>query len=68
MLVKLVETEIQKKLSKAYIPSEIGIVLMNHGCPHEAKGFTSGIDESQALYELVREKLINPDEEFELED
>jgi ferrochelatase len=31
---------------------------MNHGCPHEAKGFTSGIDESQALYELVREKLI----------
>ena len=31
---------------------------MNHGCPHKAKGFTSGIDESQALYELVREELI----------
>ena len=31
---------------------------MNHGCPHKAKGFTSGIDESQAMYELVREKLI----------
>jgi len=33
--------------------------LMNHGCPHKAKGFTSGIDESQAMYELVRNKLIN---------
>jgi protoporphyrin/coproporphyrin ferrochelatase len=33
-------------------------VLMNHGCPHKAKGFTSGIDESQALYERVRERLI----------
>ncbi len=32
---------------------------MNHGCPHKAKGFTSGIDESQALYERVREKLIH---------
>ncbi len=59
LLAKLVEKEIQDKLSQAYIPSEIGIVLMNHGCPHEAKGFTSGIDESQALYELVREKLIH---------
>ena len=58
-MAQLVEKEIQNKLSKAYIPSEIGIVLMNHGCPHEAKGFTSGIDESQALYELVREKLIH---------
>ena len=59
LLAQLVKQEIQHKLSQAYIPSEIGIVLMNHGCPHEAKGFTSGIDESQALYELVREKLIN---------
>lgn len=31
---------------------------MNHGCPHKAKGFTSGILESEALYERVREKLI----------
>jgi ferrochelatase len=59
LLAKLVEEEIQAKLASSYLPSEIGIVLMNHGCPHEAKGFTSGIDESQALYELVREKLIN---------
>lgn len=59
LLAKLVENKIQEKLASAYLPSEIGIVLMNHGCPHEAKGFTSGIDESQALYELVRTKLIN---------
>lgn len=59
LLAKMVEKEINNHLSSAYLPSEIGIVLMNHGCPHEAKGFTSGIDESQKLYELVREKLIN---------
>ncbi|MGK7933624.1 MAG: ferrochelatase [Microcystaceae cyanobacterium] len=59
LMAKLVEEEIAKTLSKSYLPSQIGIILMNHGCPHEAKGFTSGIDESQALYELVREKLIH---------
>lgn len=59
LLARLVEDKIQEKLASSYLPSEIGIVLMNHGCPHEAKGFTSGIDESQALYELVRAKLIN---------
>jgi ferrochelatase len=65
LLAQLVEERITQEeephpsLEKTYLPSEIGIVLMNHGCPHEAKGFTSGIDESQALYELVREKLIN---------
>jgi protoporphyrin/coproporphyrin ferrochelatase len=59
LLAKMVEKEISHRLSSAYLPSEIGIVLMNHGCPHEAKGFTSGIDESQKLYDLVREKLIN---------
>jgi len=59
LLAKMVEREIESKLASVYLPSEIGIILMNHGCPHEAKGFTSGIDESQALYELVREKLIN---------
>ncbi|TAF53804.1 MAG: ferrochelatase [Oscillatoriales cyanobacterium] len=31
---------------------------MNHGCPHKAKGFTSGIVESQALYDRVRERLM----------
>jgi ferrochelatase len=55
----LVETEINHSLADRYLPSEIGIILLNHGCPHEAKGFTSGIDESQALYERVRERLIH---------
>jgi protoporphyrin/coproporphyrin ferrochelatase len=59
LMARLVEEKIAQDLAKSYLPSQIGIVLMNHGCPHEAKGFTSGIDESQALYELVREKLID---------
>lgn len=59
LMARLVEEKIQSELADAYLPSEIGIVLMNHGCPHEAKGFTSGITESEALYESVREKLIN---------
>ncbi len=58
LLAKLVERKIQTDLAVAHLPSQIGIVLMNHGCPHKAKGFTSGIDESQALYERVREQLI----------
>jgi ferrochelatase len=58
LLAKMVEEKIETELKEAYLPSQIGIVLMNHGCPHKAKGFTSGIDESQALYELVREELI----------
>jgi ferrochelatase len=59
LLANRVEAQIRKHLLEAYLPSQIGIVLMNHGCPHKAKGFTSGIDESQALYELVRAKLID---------
>lgn len=58
LMSRLVEEKIAEELANAYLPSQIGIVLMNHGCPHKAKGFTSGIDESQALYEAVREKLI----------
>lgn len=58
LLAEMVERKIKSELAEAYLPSQIGIVLMNHGCPHKAKGFTSGIDESQALYELVREELI----------
>jgi ferrochelatase len=57
LMAQLVEEKITADLASAYLPSQIGIVLMNHGCPHKAKGFTSGITESQALYELVREKL-----------
>lgn len=59
LMAKLVEEKIRQDLAAKYLPSQIGIVLLNHGCPHEAKGFTSGIDESQILYELVRERLIH---------
>jgi ferrochelatase len=58
LLAQLVEEKISKDLAVAHLPSQTGIVLMNHGCPHKAKGFTSGILESEALYERVREKLI----------
>jgi protoporphyrin/coproporphyrin ferrochelatase len=59
LMARLVEEKIAKDLAVAHLPSQTGIVLMNHGCPHKAKGFTSGIDESQAMYERVRERLIN---------
>lgn len=58
LMAQMVEQTIAAELAGNYLPSQIGIVLMNHGCPHKAKGFTSGITESQALYEAVREKLI----------
>ena len=54
----MVEEKIESELAQGHLASRTGIILMNHGCPHKAKGFTSGIDESQALYELVREELI----------
>lgn len=59
LLANLVEEKIEKQLAVAHLPSQTGIILLNHGCPHKAKGFTSGIDESQKLYEAVREKLID---------
>jgi protoporphyrin/coproporphyrin ferrochelatase len=59
LMAKLVEEKIQSDLASTHLPSRTGIVLMNHGCPHKAKGFTSGIDESQKLYELVRDRLIS---------
>jgi ferrochelatase len=58
LLARIVEDKIAATLATRYLPSQVGIVLMNHGCPHKAKGFTSGIEESQVLYELVREELI----------
>lgn len=58
LMAKMVEEKIAAELAGAYLPSQIGIILMNHGCPMKAKGFTSGVDESQALYEAVRERLI----------
>lgn len=58
LMAQMVEEKIAKDLAVAHLPSQTGIILMNHGCPHKAKGFTSGIEESQALYDRVREKLI----------
>ncbi|NEP63794.1 MAG: ferrochelatase, partial [Symploca sp. SIO2G7] len=59
LTARMVEEKIATDLAAAHLPSQVGIVLMNHGCPHEAKGFVSGIEESQALYELVRQKLMH---------
>lgn len=59
LLAELVDTAITVNWPHQFLPSQIGIVLMNHGCPFQAKGFTTGIQESQALYELVREQLIH---------
>jgi ferrochelatase len=58
LMARLVEEKIANDLAVAHLPSQTGIILMNHGCPHKAKGFTSGIEESQALYDRVRERLI----------
>ncbi len=45
-------------LQGSYAPSQIGIMLLNHGCPLDAKGYESGIRESEALYYSIREELI----------
>ncbi|MCT7973931.1 ferrochelatase [Laspinema olomoucense] len=58
LMAQMVEQTIAAELTGEHLASQIGIVLMNHGCPHKAKGFTSGITESQALYDAVRDKLI----------
>jgi ferrochelatase len=58
LLVKRTEDTIHETLGNQYLPSQIGIVLMNHGCPHKAKGFVSGIAESQALYDKTREAIM----------
>ncbi len=43
-----------------YAPSQIGIILLNHGSPsaQDSKGFETGIRESVALYLGVRDQLI----------
>ena len=37
-------------LRERWATSQIGVVLLNHGCPYKAKGFETGIRESRALY------------------
>ncbi len=59
LLAQRVDTTIRSELTPALAPSQVGVVLLNHGCPHKAKGFVSGIDESQALYEKVRAPLMH---------
>jgi len=59
LMARVTIEKIEGELTRDFLPSQIGIVLMNHGCPFKAKGFTSGIDESQSLYESVRQRLIH---------
>jgi ferrochelatase len=40
-----------------YATSQIGLVLLNHGCPYTANGFETGIRDSRALYHAVKEYL-----------
>jgi protoporphyrin/coproporphyrin ferrochelatase len=44
-------------LRARWATSQIGVVLLNHGCPYKAKGFETGIRESRALYHGVKERL-----------
>jgi ferrochelatase len=46
-------------LRERYASSQIGVVLLNHGCPYKANGFETGIRESRALYHYVRELLVH---------
>lgn len=59
LLAQQVQKHINCTLTSNYYASEIGIVLMNHGCPEEAGGYVTGMRESQGLYDRVRDKLIN---------
>ncbi len=44
-------------LRERYPATQIGLMLLNHGCPLESKGHEVGIRESEALYHSVRELL-----------
>lgn len=45
-------------LRERYVPSQVGIMLLLHGCPLESKGHEVGIRESESLYWSVRELLV----------
>jgi len=47
-----------RPLRRRWASSQIGVVLLNHGCPYKAKGFETGIKESRKLYDHVREQLV----------
>ncbi|HYO42705.1 MAG TPA: ferrochelatase [Candidatus Limnocylindrales bacterium] len=44
-------------LRSRYASSQIGVVLLNHGCPYKAKGFETGMRDSRTLYHGVKERL-----------
>jgi len=44
-------------LRERWATSQIGIVLLNHGCPYKAHGFETGIRDSRILYHAVKERL-----------
>jgi ferrochelatase len=46
-------------LRDRYPSSQVGIVLLNHGCPYRAKGFETGIRESRLLFQHVRDQLVH---------
>lgn len=46
-------------LLESCVPSQVGIVLLMHGCPLESKGHEVGIRESEALYHSVRMRLVH---------
>jgi ferrochelatase len=48
-----------RPLRERYASPQIGVVLLNHGCPYKAKGFETGIRESRALYYRVRDRLVH---------
>jgi protoporphyrin/coproporphyrin ferrochelatase len=44
-------------LRTRYASSQVGVVLLNHGCPYKARGFETGIRDSRILYHAVKERL-----------
>jgi len=48
-----------RPLRTRYPSTQIGVVLLNHGCPYRAKGFETGIRESRSLYHAVRSLLVH---------
>ena len=44
-------------LRERYPTTQIGVILLNHGCPYRAKGFETGMRDSRILYHAVKERL-----------
>ena len=44
-------------LRERFATTQIGVVLLNHGCPYKAKGFETGIRDSRTLYHAVKERV-----------